>query len=191
MHYPCDLLLKAKHSQIQGDYSSVACPHSFSRSADERTSFLVAFFAQVMLAAHGFVILYRFVSSFNLKHSVYFHPPDHFFPSLFCPAQPGSCFHKCCSIRFILYREDIISKLDFFCYLKFISLLRCHLSFCLVLLMFKYGMKHRKHNKNYSVLEDGIQCGFSLKGDIPSKLIYWYCHKYNESNGVALINYVC
>lgn len=182
-HY---LLLEPKLSQIQGGYSSVACPHSFSRSADETTSLLVAFFAQVMLAAHGFVILYRLVSSFDLKHSMYFHPPAHLFPSLFCPAQAGSCFHQWCSIHFILHRENTISK-HFFC-LKCISLLQCHLSFYLILLMSKYGM-HRKHNKNYFVLEDGIQCGFSLKGDIPSKLIYWYCYKYNEGNRATLISY--
>lgn len=125
-----------------------------------------------MLAARGFVILCRFVSSFDLKYSVYFHPLVHLFPSLFCPARAGSCFHQRCSVHFILCRENIILKLFVVVVfvLKCISLLQCqcNLSFSVILLMFEYGMKHRRNNKNYSLSEDGIQCGFSLKGDIPN-----------------------
>lgn len=57
--------------------------------------------------------------------------------------------------------------------------------------MFKCGMKHRKCNRNYSALENGMSCGFSLKGDVASKIIYWYFHKYIAVNGAALIDYAC
>lgn len=47
--------------------------------------------------------------------------------------------------------------------------------FCIpnyILPVFKYGVKCGKYNKNYSVLENGMQGGFSLKGDVASKIIY-------------------